>query len=168
MGDFALPVQDVDRDDDHPELHAGQEEIDELGAIGEVEREAISRLHAATLEEARQAVAARVERTEGQRLDGAIGALVPERGDVAAPEEREVEQVEKLHGGANLAPARRSASSTHVHRLPFVRPRAGDRRPAGDQIAGTITWCSPRSYTTLARPTRSGSSGPIASSTLLL
>ena len=47
VGDLALPIQDVDRDEHHAGLHAGEEEIDELEPVRQLNREPIARLEPA-------------------------------------------------------------------------------------------------------------------------
>src|ERR1019366_9724190 len=101
--DLALPVEHVDRHDDHPELHAGDPEIDDLDAVHEAECEAVAALHAAIAQQLRDPVAARFEVAERQRGRAAAGAIDLDRRAIAAAGQRAVVEVnERQPDGAAL------------------------------------------------------------------
>ena len=64
---LALAIQNVDRDENHAQLHGGQIEVDHLDAVGQVNAKAVAGLEAASGEQLRQAIAARVHVAEGVR-----------------------------------------------------------------------------------------------------
>src|SRR5438105_7930012 len=47
VADLAIAIENVDRNEDHAELHAGEIEVDQLDAIGEIDAEAIAFLESA-------------------------------------------------------------------------------------------------------------------------
>jgi hypothetical protein len=64
---ISLAIQHVHRHHDDAGLDARQPQIDDLDAIGEIERQPIAGLHAARPQRMRHAVAPLLERAEGQR-----------------------------------------------------------------------------------------------------
>ncbi len=66
---LALAVEDVDRDEDRAQPQAGQEEIEELEAVGELDGEAVAGVEAAPGQNAGQPARPRLDLAERQRLD---------------------------------------------------------------------------------------------------
>ena len=90
MRDLALAIENIDRDEDHAQLHAGEIEIDHLQAVGEIDAQAVAGLEAALAQQRRHPVAAVVDIAER------VGASLVFEGDaVAAPLKGEVEQLQK-------------------------------------------------------------------------
>src|SRR5580700_8167187 len=91
MGQFALAIEDVDRDEDDAELDASQIQVDNFEAISEIDAEAIARLEPALGEQLGQPIAARVDVAKG------IGdALKFEGGMIAPADEGQIEELEKI------------------------------------------------------------------------
>lgn len=89
--ELALAIQDVDRDEDHAKLDAGEIEVDHFEAIRKVDAKAITCFEAAKRKQLGQAIAAGVDVAEG-----ICGALEFE-GDVIAPGvEREIEELSEI------------------------------------------------------------------------
>ncbi len=86
MCDLAVAIEDVDGDEDDAELDAGEVEVDHLDRVGEVDAKAVAGVEAALGEQLGEAITAGVDVAEGIG-----GALIFERGGVAAAEEGEVE-----------------------------------------------------------------------------
>ena len=86
--DLAVAIENIDRHEDHAQLHASQEQVDHLDAIGQVDAQAVAVLEAAMRQQLRQAVAARIDVAEGVG-----GALKLQRHDVAAADQRQVKEV---------------------------------------------------------------------------
>ena len=61
---LALAVQDIDRNEDHAQLEAGEIQIDHLEAVGQVNAEPVAGFQPALREQLRQAIAARVDIAE--------------------------------------------------------------------------------------------------------
>src|SRR5207344_2711765 len=97
VGHLAIAVENVDRDEDHAQLDAGQVEIDHLHAVGQVAAEPVAGLQAVSQEQVRQAIAAHVEFAEGER-----GAREFQRLGVAAAEQGEIEEMGEIHAGSSL------------------------------------------------------------------
>lgn len=88
VGDLAISIEDIYRDEDDAELDAGEVEIDHLDRVGEIDAEAVARMEAALGKQLCEAIATDVDVAEG------VGdALIFESGDVAAADEREVEEL---------------------------------------------------------------------------
>ena len=62
---LALAIEDVDGNEDHAQLDAGQIQIDHLDAVGQINTEAVAGLQAALCEQLSQAIAAGVDVAEG-------------------------------------------------------------------------------------------------------
>src|SRR5206468_8319164 len=90
--DLPLAIEDVDRHEDHAELHAGEEKVDELDAVGEMDAEAVALRVAALLQRVRDAIAPRLELAERIRMP-----LPLQCGRPCARDEREVEEVKEVH-----------------------------------------------------------------------
>ena len=88
MLDLAAAIENVDRHEDHAELHAGDEDVDHLDAIREIDAKAVAFLKSAIAQCIRHAVAARVDFSKREF------AAVPLQTDLVAPaNEREVEKI---------------------------------------------------------------------------
>ncbi len=92
MSDLALLVKNVDRHEDHAQFDAGQIKIDDLDAIGEVDAEAVTRTQAASRQEPRYTVAARIDFPERELLSPKF-----ERDRVAPSLQRKVEEICQIH-----------------------------------------------------------------------
>ena len=87
MLDFAAAIKNVDRHEDHAELHAGEEDVDQLDAIREINAKAVAFLKSAIVQCIRHAVATRVDFSKREF------AAVPLQADLVAPaNEREIEK----------------------------------------------------------------------------
>jgi len=84
--DLAVAIKDVEGNEDNAEFDAGQVEVDHLDTVGEINAKPVAGVEAAPVEQLSEAIAAGVDITEGVG-----GALILERGRVAAAEEGEVE-----------------------------------------------------------------------------
>ena len=89
MGQLALAIENIDRDEDHAQLDAGEIQVDHFEAVGEVDAKAVAGLQPALGEQLSQAIAARVDVAEG-----VCSALEFERGVVAARRRRTDRKVE--------------------------------------------------------------------------
>src|ERR1051326_2544898 len=124
--DLALAIEDVDRDEDDAELDAGEEEIDQLDTIREVDAEAIAFRVSARSHRVRDAIAARFDVAER------VGRSLPlQRGLVAARDQGEVEEVEEVHRRIIASPA-----------LLFPGPSP---RPGGNGVAAPAAHPGPES-----------------------
>src|SRR5438477_7141868 len=86
--DLAAAIENVDRHEDHAELHAGDEDVDQLDAIREIDAKAVAFLKSAIAQCIRHAVAARLDLAECEL------ASIPLQTDLVAPaKEREVEKI---------------------------------------------------------------------------
>ena len=92
MRELALAVKNVDRHEDDAELHAGEEEVDEVERVGEVHAQPVAAHEAARRQRMRHAIAARVDFAEG--VDGALPFECGLRSPV---EEGNSEAVAKIH-----------------------------------------------------------------------
>ena len=81
VGNLSVAVEDIDGNENDPELDAGEEKIDHLDAIGQVYAKAVAGMEAALGEQLSQAIAATVDVAEGVG-----GALIFKCGGVAAAE----------------------------------------------------------------------------------
>ena len=68
MAHLAVAVEDVDGDEDHAGLHAGEIDVDHLDGVREVDAEAVAGAEALVQKEAGEPVTARVEVAEGVSL----------------------------------------------------------------------------------------------------
>jgi hypothetical protein len=91
MRQFALAIQDVDRDEDDAELDAGQIQIDHFEAIREVNTQPVAGFEPAACEQLGQAIAAGVDVAEGVTC-----ALEFERGVVAPGLEGKIEKLSEI------------------------------------------------------------------------
>ena len=66
MRDLAVAIEDIDRHEDHAELHAGEIEIDHLDAVGQIDAQPVAWPEAAPAKRLRQAAAALVDFAEGE------------------------------------------------------------------------------------------------------
>ena len=98
VGDFALAVEDVDGDDDHAELEAGEERVDEGDAVGQEDTQAVAAREPATGEKPCQPMAARIQVSKGEAGHAAARRVGLEADLVALTDQTGVEQVEQLHG----------------------------------------------------------------------
>ena len=89
MGQLALAVKDVDRDENHAQLEACEIQIDDLQAVGQVDAKPIAGFEPAPRPAIGQPIAARVD--IAKRI---AGALEFKRRMVAAADEGEIEEVE--------------------------------------------------------------------------
>ena len=104
MGDLALPIQDVDRDQDHAGLHAGEEQVDELDAVRQVHREPIARLEPALSQHGRDPRGA-VRNLAKRQLLPTAGSVTDQATVPGASAQGQVEQVAEEHGGIVAAGA---------------------------------------------------------------
>ena len=74
MRDLAVAIEDVDRDEDHAELDAGEIDVDQLDAVAEVDAEPVALGESAGAQRVRDAVAAAFDVAEGE-----LGAFPFER-----------------------------------------------------------------------------------------
>ena len=98
VGDLALPIQDVDRDQHHAGLHAGEEEIDELEPVRQLHREPIARLEPAPAQHGRDPRGA-VRNLAERQLPPTAGPVTDQADGPGASAQGEVEQVAEEHGG---------------------------------------------------------------------
>ena len=68
VGDLALAIEDVDRHEDHAELHAGQEDVDQLDAVRQIDAQPVALGESARAQRVRHAIAAPLDLAEGERL----------------------------------------------------------------------------------------------------
>ncbi len=93
MSNLAVAIKNVDGDEDQAELYAGQVEVDQLDAVAEIDGKPVALPQAAFPQRIRNPVAAGVDLPEGE------GRSLPFQSSRAgAADEREVEQVEQVHG----------------------------------------------------------------------
>jgi len=93
MGDFAVAVEDVDGNENNAGLDAGEEEINHLDAIAEIDAEAVAGLKAGAQEEVAQLIASFVKLLEG------IGLVFEFKSDRAGmiALRRKVEKIGEIH-----------------------------------------------------------------------
>src|SRR5580704_15013653 len=91
MRQLALAIEDVDGNEDHAQLEAGEIQVDHLEAIGEVNAQAIARFKLAPGQQLSQAIAAGVDIAESVG-----GSLEFERGLAAASMEGKIEEVKEI------------------------------------------------------------------------
>ena len=104
MGQFALAVQDVDRNEDHAQLDAGEIHIDHLHAVGKINAKPVAQLQPALSEQQSQAITARVDLAES------VGcAFEFESGLVPASGERKIKKVKKVQRPKIAWPDRRQS-----------------------------------------------------------
>src|SRR6266850_1333873 len=127
MSGLAITVEDVDGDEDHAELDAGQIDVDQLDAIAEVDAEAVAFGEAAGAERMCDAIAAALDVAKGE-----FGALPFERDVVAARDEREVEEMEQVHAARSYGSSADDADWTQM--CTFICPMATRKRPIGAEI----------------------------------
>src|SRR5581483_12526939 len=122
----ALAVEDVDGDEDHAELHAGEEEIDHLDRVRQVDAEPIAFGAATGEERVCDAVAAHFELAEGVRPP-----LPLERRGIGTPLQGEIEKLEKIHTGASISTPEcvREHRGLSVRTLPWPHEKNPALRP---------------------------------------
>ena len=91
MIQLALPIEDVYRNENHAEFNAGQVQIDDLDAIGQINAEPIACFEAPARQQLRQAVTAGVDIAEGVR-----SGLKFESQLIASADQREIKEVEEV------------------------------------------------------------------------
>src|SRR5665213_102206 len=92
MSDLAIPVQNIDRNEDDAQFHAGKINIDRLDRIRQVNTHPVALSQALAQKQLRQTVAARIQFAEGENTAAEL-----QRGNVAASGQRKVEQVQEIH-----------------------------------------------------------------------
>ena len=97
VADFPFAIEDVDRDENHPELETGEQDVDELDAIGEIDGEPIAGLQPAPGQQVCKAIAAGVQVAEAQRGDPAVGTLELDCHLVCLSHEGRRKQIHQLH-----------------------------------------------------------------------
>ena len=90
MADLALAVEDVHGDEDRSEPQAGQEQVQERQAVGELHGEPVARTNAARGEGRHHALAARRDLAERQRLEVPAWRADLEPGLGGTPDEAKV------------------------------------------------------------------------------
>ena len=96
VGDLALPIQHVDRDQHDAGLHAGEEQVDELEPVRQLHREPIARFEPAPAQDRSHARGAIRDLAERQLPSTALSFTDQADGPGAAAE-RQVEQVAEEH-----------------------------------------------------------------------
>ena len=95
VGQLAVLVEGVDRNEDHTELEAGQEQVEELQPVGELDGEPVPGAEPPGREDVRHSARAGLDLAEGQDLDGIAGRAELESGLGRSAHEGRVEDVEK-------------------------------------------------------------------------
>src|SRR5687768_4314076 len=103
---LSLPIEHVDRHDDHAGADAGEEDLDELHAVREVDTESFAPSDTARRESTRHAIGASVQLAEREGLEAAVGSVVLERDDTGPAEQGKIEEIAKLHGRGFYARSR--------------------------------------------------------------
>src|SRR5579863_4114744 len=85
MGDLAIAIENVDRDENHSELYARDVNVDHLDAIGEIDAQAVALLETALEKELREPIAASVDLAESVGL-----TLKLEADGIAPADERKI------------------------------------------------------------------------------
>ena len=98
MGDLALAVQHVDRDQHDAGLHAGEEEVDELEAVRQLHGQPIAGSSPRRAQHGRDPRGAVSDLAERQ-LPPTAGAVTDQADGVGASAQGQVEEVAEEHGG---------------------------------------------------------------------
>jgi hypothetical protein len=97
---LALAVQRVHRHRDHAQPHAGEEQVEQLEAVGQEERQPVTGADATRRQQAGGGVGAPIDLAEGEeRRRVGIDRRVLEPDGAGAPDEGEVEQGLQGHVG---------------------------------------------------------------------
>ena len=94
MGDFAVAIEDVDRDENHAQLHAREIEVDHRQTVGELHADAVALREALMDESGGHAVAPAIQFTEG-----VLPTLPFECHFIAAIDQRQVKEIAQIHSG---------------------------------------------------------------------
>ena len=90
--DLPVAIENVDRNEDHPELDAGEEEIDQLDAVGKMDAEPVAFLKTSRAQRVGDAVTAALDFAEREFFSFPF-----ERHLVAPAGERQIEELEQIH-----------------------------------------------------------------------
>src|ERR1700733_9327259 len=91
MGQLALAIKDVDGNEDHAQLDAGEIQVEHLQAVSKIDAKAVAGLQPAPGKQQGQAIAARVEIAEG-----ISGAFKFESGLAFAADEGQIEKANEI------------------------------------------------------------------------
>ena len=97
MFQLALAIQDIHRHEDHAESNAGEIEVDEFDAVGEMDAEAVAANKSARGELVSHARSAYGDVAERERAELAVPIGELETYAVGATAEREVEELSEVH-----------------------------------------------------------------------
>ena len=97
--DLAIAIENIDRHENHAELHASQKQLDHVDAVRQMDAEPVARHESPLGQHARQPVTRVLEVAECAALAPAFAAKELQRRLVTPCHERKIKELEKVHRG---------------------------------------------------------------------